>query len=63
MCYRTNERVLTLTLIALLSKPPEELLAEGAEGRLAEEFGHELVAVDFMRPAREESGSRVGFVS
>lgn len=37
-------------LVALLSKTPKELLTEGAERWLAEELGHELVAVDFVRP-------------
>lgn len=36
-------------LVALLAEPPEELLAEGAERRLPEELGHELVPVDFVR--------------
>lgn len=48
------KRILTFALVALLAETPEELLAEGAERWLAEELGHELVAVDFVRPAREE---------
>lgn len=35
-----------LTLVPLFSKAPEEVPAEGAEGRLPEELGHELVSLD-----------------
>lgn len=59
---RGKGRKLTFALVALFAETPKELLTEGAERGLAEELGHELVAVDFVRPAREEPCSRVGFL-
>lgn len=50
MAFFVDRRLARFTLVALLSEAPQELLAEGAKGRLSEELGHELVAVDFVRP-------------
>lgn len=49
MAFFVDRRLARFTLVALLAEAPQELLAEGAKGRLAEELGHELVAVDFVR--------------
>lgn len=62
LTFRSKQAILTFALVALLAKAPQELLAEGAKGGLAEELGHKLVAVDFVRPAGEIADSRVGLV-
>lgn len=50
MAFFVDRRLTSFTLVALLAEAPQELLAEGAKGGLAEELGHKLVAVDFVRP-------------
>lgn len=46
--FQKEHKELTLTLVPLLSKAPEEVVTERAEGGLSKEFCHKAVSLDFM---------------
>lgn len=46
-------KIPTSALVALSPQPPDEVPADGAEGRLAEERRHELVSVDLVHAAAQ----------